>query len=109
MTTWAEVERRRNTKTGNYQDPTPKMLKNPAWNAIYEEIKDWDINIPSEYAGYCAATGNHATAIFNALGDATKDNYVAWLRWSGDAEHRHLVTCDSDSEGAFKVYRSAIG
>ena len=33
------------------------------------------------------------------------DNYVAWLRWSGDEQHRHLVVCDSNSEGAFKVYR----
>lgn len=35
------------------------------------------------------------------------DNYVAWLRRSGatDDPHRHLVLCDSDSPGAFKVYR----
>jgi hypothetical protein len=33
------------------------------------------------------------------------DNYVAWLRWDGDAEHRHLVVCNSDAPGAFKVYR----
>lgn len=29
------------------------------------------------------------------------DEYVAWLRWNG----RTFVTCDSDSEGAFKVCR----
>ncbi len=33
------------------------------------------------------------------------DAYVAWLRWSGDEQHRHLTVCDSDAEGAFKVYR----
>jgi hypothetical protein len=68
MTTWAEVEKRRQTKTGNYQDPSSEMLKDPLWNAIYEEIRDWDINVPSEYTGYCGALGNHATAIYNAIG-----------------------------------------
>ena len=31
----------------------------------------------------------------------TPDEYVAWLRWNGTT----YVTCDSDSEGAFKVCR----
>ena len=29
------------------------------------------------------------------------DGYVAWLRWTGYT----YETCDSDDEGAFKVYR----
>lgn len=29
------------------------------------------------------------------------EGYVAWLRWNGHT----FVTCDSDSEGAFKVCR----
>ena len=29
------------------------------------------------------------------------DDYVAWLRWNG----KSYVTCDSDSPGAFRVYR----
>ncbi len=29
------------------------------------------------------------------------ENYVAWLRWNGHT----FLTCDSDSEGAFKVCR----
>jgi hypothetical protein len=53
--------------TFNYQDPTPEMLSDPLWNAIWNEIKTWDINVPTEYAGYCGATGNHATAIYLAI------------------------------------------
>ena len=34
------------------------------------------------------------------------DDYVAFLCWTGDQEHRHLVVCDSDYPGAFRVYRS---
>lgn len=33
------------------------------------------------------------------------DDYVAWARWAGDLKHRRLQLCDSDAEGAFKVYR----
>jgi hypothetical protein len=32
-------------------------------------------------------------------------SHVAYLRWAGDGEHKYLVLCDSDAEGAFKVYR----
>lgn len=34
---------------------------------------------------------------------ASIDEYVAWLHWNGST----YVTCDSDSEGAFRVYRKA--
>jgi len=53
--------------SGNYSDPTPEMLEDPAWKAIWEEIKHWDINVPSRYGGYCTANGNHVTAIFKAI------------------------------------------
>jgi|HubBroStandDraft_6_1064221.scaffolds.fasta_scaffold383582_1 hypothetical protein len=53
--------------TFHYQDPTPEMLTDPLWNAIWDEIKPWDIHVPSEYSGYCGATGNHVTAIFLAI------------------------------------------
>lgn len=33
------------------------------------------------------------------------DDYVAWLRWTGDQDHRRLAVCDSDDAGAFRVYR----
>ena len=53
--------------TYNYSDPTPEMLNDPIWEAIWDEIKTWDINVPYEYAGYMGATGNHVTAIFKAI------------------------------------------
>lgn len=30
-----------------------------------------------------------------------EDDHVGWLRWNG----RTYVTCDSDADGAFRVYR----
>jgi hypothetical protein len=37
------------------------------------------------------------------------DDYLAWLCWRGNDSHRHLVLCDSDADGAFKVYRKPKG
>jgi len=50
-----------------WPDPTEEMLKDPAFNAIWETIKTWDINVPHAYEGYCGATGNHVRAILAAL------------------------------------------
>ena len=50
-----------------WPDPTPAMLDNPVFKAIWETIKSWDIAVPGAYGGYCGATGNHARAIYDAL------------------------------------------
>lgn len=50
-----------------WPDPTAAMLADPRFNAIWQVIKNWDVNVPDVYAGYCGATGNHARAIFGAL------------------------------------------
>ena len=50
-----------------WPDPTPEMLETPEFNAIWECIKYWDINVPGAYRGYCGATGNHVRAILDAL------------------------------------------
>ena len=54
--------------TVNWPDPTPEMLDNdPAFDAIWNVIKTWDINVPDAYTGYMGATGNHARAIYDAI------------------------------------------
>src|SRR5579884_2238310 len=65
----------------HYQDPTDEMLDNPLWNAIWAEIKTWDINVPSQYAGYCGATGNHVTAIFLAINGAFSETFNNNQKW----------------------------
>lgn len=50
-----------------WPDPTSEMLDDPMFNAIWNCIKTWDINVPEVYDGYCGATGNHARAILDAL------------------------------------------
>ncbi len=53
-----------------WPDPTPEMLASPEFNAVWECIKSWDINVPAAYGGYCGATGNHVRAILDALNAA---------------------------------------
>jgi hypothetical protein len=51
-----------------WPDPTPEMLDgDPRFEAIWQRVKLWDINVPDVYAGYCGATGNHVRAILDAL------------------------------------------
>jgi len=50
-----------------WPDPTPEMMLSPAFEAVWQCIKTWDINVPSVYGGYCGATGNHVRAILDAL------------------------------------------
>jgi hypothetical protein len=58
--------------TFNYADPAPEMYRDLVWEAIWDEIKTWDINVPTEYVGYTGATGNHVTAIYLAIQNAKK-------------------------------------
>lgn len=51
----------------NYSDPKPYMFDDPVWNAIWQEMRGWDINVPDEYTGYTGVTGNHVTAIYLAV------------------------------------------
>lgn len=49
-------------------DPTEEDLKDPKFNAIWNTIKTWDINVPEiDDDLYSKATGNHVMAILNGL------------------------------------------
>jgi hypothetical protein len=56
--------------THNYIEDLPPWMKyDPMFNAIWHEIKTWDVNVPTEYSGYCGATGSHVAAILTAIID----------------------------------------
>jgi hypothetical protein len=57
-TTWEKVE---------MPNPNRQEIESPLFNAIYETIKTWDINVPGAYGGYCAATGSHVKAIMDGM------------------------------------------
>jgi len=48
-------------------DPTPERLASPEFEAIWNVIKSWDVNVPEFYDGYCGANGSHVVLILDAL------------------------------------------
>jgi hypothetical protein len=48
-------------------NPTEDDLNNPTFEAIWQVIKSWDVNVPEHYFGYCGANGSHVKLILNAL------------------------------------------
>ena len=51
----------------SWPDPTEEMRESAEFEAIWQCIKSWDINVPGAYIGYTGATGNHVRAILDAL------------------------------------------
>ncbi len=61
------TEVRNPSRTIPWPDPTPEMLADRKFEAIWQCIKTWDINVPDAYGGHMGATGNHVRAILDAL------------------------------------------
>ncbi len=53
-------------------NPTFEQLSDPAFEAIWQVIKTWDVNVPEYYQGHCGANGSHVVLILNALKDLVK-------------------------------------
>ena len=68
-----------------FSDPTPEMLNLPEFEAIWQAIKRWDINVPGAYHGHCGATGNHVRVILDAVRQSqipqTRDAAVMSINW----------------------------
>jgi hypothetical protein len=48
-------------------NPSEEDLKNPTFNAIFQAIKTWDVNVPNSYVGYCGLNGSHVKIILDAI------------------------------------------
>jgi hypothetical protein len=103
----------------SYRDPTTEELKSPLFNAIWNEIKSWDIRVPEEYGGYMGATGNHVCAILDAIVPpaAAKEciGYPVLLKWWMDAEgignrpRNQIQYCDGDRHSVHCDLYNALG
>lgn len=51
-------------------NPTETDLSDPVFEAIWQVIKSWDVNVPEHYSGYMGATGNHVMLILKAVKEA---------------------------------------
>jgi hypothetical protein len=56
----------------NWPDPTPEMLGDVTFNAIWSVIKSWDVAVPDKYFGYMGPTGNHVRAILEAIREVNR-------------------------------------
>jgi len=85
-----------------WPDPTPEMLDDPLFNAIWIAIKTWDIGVPKIYAGYCGATGNHARAIYDALPQAEREREGRLIRRAvelmrtSELPHNRMATLEEE-------------
>lgn len=48
-------------------NPTDAELRSSRFEAIWQTIKSWDINVPSHYRGYMGANGSHVKLILEGL------------------------------------------
>jgi hypothetical protein len=81
-------------------EPTPHMLLRPDFEAVWQAIRRWDINVPTVYRGYCGASGNHVRVILDAIDQArvegTPADRNALLREVlGDDVYRTTYTDDA--------------
>lgn len=95
-----------------WPDPTPEMLRDLRFIAVWNAIKTWDIAVSGAYSGYMGANGNHVRAILDAL-DAPAppaaqrgDGFTLYRRasiaelrpWHADYDMRHVSVSDVDRQ-----------
>lgn len=65
------IERILDKPLGDMPNPTNADLNSPEFEAIWQVIKSWDVNVPEFYDGYCGANGSHAKLILDVLRKVT--------------------------------------
>jgi len=54
--------------------PTPEEMASPQFEAIWNIIKTWDINVPEYYSGYSGGSGSHVKLILDELKVVMRDH-----------------------------------
>ncbi len=55
---------------GAMPHPTEDDLHDPEFEALWQVVKTWDINVPKYYGGYCGGNGAHVMLLLTALREA---------------------------------------
>lgn len=51
-------------------NPTEAQRESALFSALWDEVKDWDINVPNSYEGYCGGNGSHVALLYMAMEQA---------------------------------------
>lgn len=54
-------------------NPSKEEVDSLQFNAIWDIIKTWDINVPEFYSGYCSGNGSHVKLILDSLKQANRE------------------------------------
>lgn len=76
-------------------NPTEEELKHPIFEAIWQTIKRWDVNVPDYYSGYCGANGSHVKLILDAIEPLAKwRSFSSW--WMDRGQFIELIEHHND-------------
>lgn len=56
--------------------PSKEEQNSPEFNAIWNIIKTWDINVPEFYSGYTEGNGSHVKLLLDALKPVLRNNKI---------------------------------
>lgn len=59
--------------------PNKEEIESDLFNAIWEVMKDWDINVPEYYSGYTSGNGSHVKLILDSIKKSQRDNKIDYL------------------------------
>ena len=56
-------------------NPTKDDVEDPTFNAVWDVIRTWDVNVSGYYDGYCRANGSHVMLILNEIRKRQQEYY----------------------------------
>ena len=56
--------------------PTEEEQNSEIFNAIYDVIGKWDINVPEYYDGFCGGNGSHVKLILDVVRKSLRDEKI---------------------------------
>lgn len=56
--------------------PTKSEMESKEFEAIWNLIKTWDLNVPEYYSGYTSGNGSHVKLILDALKPVIRNNKI---------------------------------
>lgn len=51
-------------------NPSAEELASPLFEAIWQTAKNWDLNVPTHYVGYCGFNGSHVKMLLDNIAAA---------------------------------------